>query len=384
MDLGKHLCAVALAVLAGGVLLCVGSSSSKAQWSATVRQDRQSGPELYHTACASCHGVDGRGTAPFSTGFEIPLPDFKNCEFASREADEDWLATIHRGGNARGFDRRMPAFERALRPDQIQALVEYLRGLCVERNWPRGELNLPRALLTEKAYPEDEAILTSEVALRGSLAVDNLFIYEKRLGRLDQFEIAIPFAVHRQEGDIDAASRTLVGVGDIALGWKRVLVHSLSTGSIFSVMGELMLPTGSERDGFGAGTSGFEPSLLYGQLIAPFGFIQLQAGAELPFYTAHATNELYARGVIGRSYSQPCYGRMWSPMFEFMARRELESEAKTDWDYVPQLQVTLSRRRHVRACGGVRVPLTRLSKRPMTAMLYLLWDWYDGGLFEGW
>jgi hypothetical protein len=38
----------------------------------------------------------------------------------------------------------------------------------------------------------------------------------------------------------------------------------------------------------------------------------------------------------------------------------------------------------VRASLGARVPVTQTDERPVRALLYLLWDWYDGGLTEGW
>ena len=32
-------------------------------------------------------------------------------------------------------------------------VVETLRSFCKEPGWPRGEMNFPRALMTEKAFP---------------------------------------------------------------------------------------------------------------------------------------------------------------------------------------------------------------------------------------
>ena len=62
-----------------------------------------------------------------------------------------------------------------------------------------------------------------------------------------------------------------------------------------------------------------------------------------------------------------------------------EAKANTfDMDLVPQCQVTLSRRQHLMLNIGVRVPLTHTSERPTRVAAYLLWDWFDGGFFEGW
>lgn len=91
-----------------------------------------------------------------AVGFDLEIPDFTDCVFATPEPDADWLAVIQHGGPARAFDRRMPAFLDALSEDQINQILGYIRGMCADRNWSRGELNLPRPLRTEKAIPENE------------------------------------------------------------------------------------------------------------------------------------------------------------------------------------------------------------------------------------
>ena len=71
---------------------------------------------------------------------------------------------IHQGGPARGFDRMMPAFGDELTDEEIARVIEHIRGFCTERGWPHGDLNMPRALVTEKAYPENEAVVTTTFA----------------------------------------------------------------------------------------------------------------------------------------------------------------------------------------------------------------------------
>ena len=51
---------------------------------------------------------------------------------------------------------------------------------------------------------------------------------------------------------------------------------------------------------------------------------------------------------------------------------------------MPQLQVSLSKLQHVSVAGGVRIPLTQRDERPPQVLVYLLWDWFDGGFFEFW
>ena len=71
-------------------------------------------------------------------------------------------------------------------------------------------------------------------------------------------------------------------------------------------------------------------------------------------------------------------------MFEFVGARDLVDKAKTNWDVVPQMQVTISKRQHIRANLGVRIPVNNTLGRPVQLEFYLLWDWFDGRLNEGW
>ena len=56
----------------------------------------------------------------------------------------------------------------------------------------------------------------------------------------------------------------------------------------------------------------------------------------------------------------------------------------SEWDLVPQLQVSLSKLQHVLVAGGVRIPITERSERHPQAVMYFLWDFFDGGLFDYW
>jgi hypothetical protein len=71
-------------------------------------------------------------------------------------------------------------------------------------------------------------------------------------------------------------------------------------------------------------------------------------------------------------------------MIELLGARELEAGARVEWDAVPQLQVSLSTRQHILISAGVRVPLTERQGRSTQVITYFLWDWFDGGLTDGW
>lgn len=337
------------------------------------------GEALYREACAACHGPDGTGVASSAVGFLIPLPDFTDCSFATREPDSDWMAVSHDGGPARGFDPMMPAIGGVLTLEQLQLTLDHIRRMCTDEDWPRGELNFPRAMVTEKAYPEDEAVFTYGTSLDGPAALTGEFVYEKRFGARNQIEFVVPFSYRSRDG-----ASWQGGLGDLVVGVKRAFYHSLEKGSIFSAAAEIKLPTGNYEDGFGVGTPVFETFASYGHSLPADAFLQLQGVYERPFDADRAGDEAALRLVLGKSFTEGAWGRTWSPMLEVLSSRELEDGATIHWDLVPQFQVTLNTRQHVMGNVAVRVPVNDTATREPTLLFYILWDWFDGGFFEGW
>jgi mono/diheme cytochrome c family protein len=344
-------------------------------------QPPQSGRDLYLTACAACHGPDGKGMPRSIVGFDTPLPDLTQCSFATPEADADWFAVAHSGGAVRAFDRRMPAFGEALTSEQIASVIGHIRTFCTDKGWPRGELNLPRALRTEKAFPENEALLT--VSAAGS-DVTTSMIYERRLGARSQFEAVVPLAFSEGDPSTGSGQGWNKGVGDIALAGKHVLYHSLDRGSILSAAAEVIFPTGDEDEGLGSGVTKVEPYLAFGQLLPRDSFLQFQGGMEISTDRSRAAHEAFWRAAFGRTLFEPNFGRAWTPMLELVAVREFEDDATVLWDVVPQLQLSLSRRQHVLFNLGVQIPVNARQDRKTAFLTYLLWDWFDGGFLSGW
>ena len=338
-----------------------------------------SGEEIYRATCITCHGPDGTGSPSSVVGFDIPLPDFTDCAFATGEADLDWYSVVHEGGTIRGLDHHMPAFGDALTDEQITRVVDYLRGFCPEPSWPRGDLNLPRAFFTEKAYPENEAVWT--VGLRGGdeQAVSNELVYERRIGPRNQIEAKVPIDFF-QSADGRPWTR---GIGDLAFAFKRTIVSDLGRGVIAAAGGELILPTGHEERGLGAGTTVLEPFAMWGLLLPRNGFLQMHGGIELPLDTDRATQEAFVRTAVGTSFMQDrSFGRAWSPQVELLWARP--DGGSSEWDVVPQLQISLSKLQHVMISVGARVPLNEREERSTQVLAYLLWDWYDGSVFDFW
>ncbi len=335
------------------------------------------GEGLYEIGCAKCHGKTGTGVPLDQVGFDVPLPDLTDCSFATREPDFDWIAVSHQGGPVRGFDFSMPAFGEAFDVEQLQKIVDFIRTFCTDDVWPRGELNLPRPLFTEKAYPEDELVWTTGVAEEESGGIVTELLYERRFGSRNQWELAVPFGATQATSD----SPWIGGVGDITVGVKSTVYHRLDRGNILSLNAELGIPTGNEERGQGKGVWIFEPSVSFGQLLPAETFVHLQAGIELPSAGEQVDEEIFWTAVFGRTFTVNTWGRSWTPMVEVIGRSE---DGSTDWDVVPQVQVSLNTRQHVLANVGVLVPLDDDAPRPRQVFFYLLWEWFDGGLLDGW
>ena len=344
------------------------------------------GRAIYRAACSSCHGADGRGAPPSLIGFPTPVPDFTDCDFANREPDSDWMGIACEGGPSRGFSEHMPAFQGALTVEQVQLAVNHIRTFCTDDRWPRGELNLPRALITGKAFPEDEAVMTTLIDIEGEGAILNKGVYEQRFGPRNQWEIVVPFGWLETENVIDDDGSTRWGssMGDIALALKRVVYHSHEKGSIVSVAGELILPTGDEELGFGNGTTVFEPFVVWGQILPADFFLQTQFGLEFTADKDKAENAAFLRAALGWTTTTGEFGRAWSPMVELTAGREFATDANIRYSIVPQIQITLNKRQHIMFNFGLRAPLNERDVRKTQVVFYVLWDWFDGTLFEGW
>jgi mono/diheme cytochrome c family protein len=369
------------------IVLAVLAAAPGTQAEAAVR----TGAEVWDVACAACHGADGAGQPHAVLGFDAKVPDLRDCTFATSEPTADWFAVVHQGGPVRGLDRMMPAYAGALSDEEIARVVDYTRGFCRELpDWPLGDLNLPRALFTEKAFPESEVVLTSTIALRGPGSVMNELIYEKRFGARSMIEVAFPFGfvnvTDTASGMAGAAPIGWTGgVGDLGAAFKHAAVYGARTGTLVAFGLDVSIPTGRADRGLGAGVTVVGPFVACAQLLPAGGFLQAHAGADLPGDFNTADPEIFWRALLGWSLVPSRFGRMYSPMLEVLGTRAFgPSDAVVIWDLAPQMQVTLNRRKHVRLDVGAVVPVNRTADRHLQLGTYLLWDFYEGSLFKGW
>jgi mono/diheme cytochrome c family protein len=344
--------------------------------------DAAKGKVIYNNGCIACHGSEGKGGPEDVTRFIRPdtWPDFTRCDQTTSEPDVAYKAVIVHGGHSLGFSQIMPSFGDQLSDEEINDVVAYLRTFCRNvHHYPAGELNVPRALVTEKAFPEDEEVVSTAANASGAASWTTDIIHEQTFAGRDQIEIDVPINYADQDHQWTA------GLGDITLGLKREVFSSVRTGSIFSVQGGFLLPTGDSKRGFGAGTANFEPFLAYDQLIHRNSFLQFQVGADVPFDQSKSPDSLFFRGAAGHSMAPDHgLGRLFSPMVEVLGTRDYMTGAKTDMDVLPEMQVTVNRRQHIRADIGVREPFTDTSGRHAQIVFYVLWDWAEGKFWEGW
>jgi mono/diheme cytochrome c family protein len=369
-------------LLAAFVLLSAGSIFLFSQ---TIKQsthpDIHKGRDIYNNGCIACHGEHGKGAPQTSTEFKRPdtFPDFTRCDQTTPEPNSAWKAVIVHGGLSRGFSTIMPAFGDLLTSEQIDDVIAYMRGFCTNPHWARGELNLPRALITEKAFPENELVISTAINASGAPGFVTDVIHEQQFGMRNQIEVDVPINVQDQNHNWNS------GVGDITFGLKREIWSSLRTGSILSLQGGILPPTGDSKKGFGSGTTTFEPFVAFDQLFPTNTFVQFQMGADLPVHPDVSPQNVFYRWAVGQAIAgDHGLGRLWTPMVEFLGSRDLKDGASTNWDILPEMQVTISKRQHVRADIGVRAPMTNTSGRNPEVDFYLLWDWADGKLWEGW
>jgi mono/diheme cytochrome c family protein len=380
------------AAFAAAVLLCTAfatatgaegdSQSARAAWALPAEA---TGDEIFRAACATCHGADGKGAPSSVVGFDLPLPnghefpDFTDCPTNTVEPSGDWIAVVHSGGPVRGLDRHMPAFGDALSASQIERVVKHLWTFCRDARWPRGDLNLPRALFTEKAFPENEALFLTQAPLGAPGAIAETIVYEHRFGSRGTYELAVPLAATHAT----ASAPWSGGLGDVEVTVRQTLHASHLRGTIVAAGAAVTLPTGRTNAGLGNGYVIYEPLLLAGQMLGANGFVQAQAGYEIVSDRTKGANEAFLRTAAGYTWAQDAgLGRAWTPMVELLLASPERSS--TQWDVAPQMQVSLSKLQHILVNVGVRVPLTQRDTRKPQIATYLLWDWFDGGFFHFW
>ena len=335
-----------------------------AQDEVIIDSNTRDGKLMYEAWCARCHGDDGNGQVE-GLVLDTPVPDFSDCSFTTREPRKDWQAVIMHGGPARGLSMTMPSWGEALSQEQADAIIAHIKTFCTESGWPEGELNFRRAQITGKAFPENEALVIPTYTTANTKATTTKLVYESRIGKAGQWEIAVPFASRSESS----------GLGDIELAGKYTFHHDVSSLSIASAGLEIILPTGNESSGLGGGLWKIAPFLAAAK---GFGSTFFQSSLKLE-YSLHpgAPSEIFynlAWMVPLTSEKQGFY-----PMIELNGVTEFNHG--TTFFVTPQLYYAISRKGHIAISLGAQFPVAGEKPYDYRIVSFLLWEYADGGLW---
>ncbi len=342
-------------------------------WATSNTAQIAKGREVYETACILCHGPDGAGNPEWES--EIRPVSFADCG-TTAESSVLWKSVVVNGGPKHGLADVMPAFGEAFPPDELDAVVAYLRTFCKTADrYPPGDLNFRRLLATGKAFPEAEVVMNMKIVPdEGETEFE--FAYENRLGPRFQYELEFPLRPAATDEGYGA------GVGDVVVSGKYVLHFNPSKRRILSGGLEVSLPTGSEKKSLGSGTTVFVPFLAFGQGIGSTVF-QAKVSAELPADTNRAARTWkYAFG-----YALPPLGFSrtgFVPALELVGAWNPKNKSH-EQTAVIGLSKALNKLGHVIASVGMGIPLRPSEgSRPKEFRAYLLWDFGDGPIWTGW
>src|SRR5215471_15424388 len=96
--------------------------------SARAQEDKKA-ERSWKAKCASCHGADGKGQT--DQGKKMAVSDMTTAAWQSQFTDDKIKAAINDGvkREKNGVKQDMDPYKSKLRPEQVDALVAYIRSL---------------------------------------------------------------------------------------------------------------------------------------------------------------------------------------------------------------------------------------------------------------
>jgi mono/diheme cytochrome c family protein len=105
-----------------------GPAGAASAISAPARAEAQ---QIFSTRCFACHGADGRGDGPASTGLTPKPANFRDGSWQGAVDDQHIERIIQFGGAAVGKSPAMPSNpDLTSKPEVVAALREHIRGLA--------------------------------------------------------------------------------------------------------------------------------------------------------------------------------------------------------------------------------------------------------------
>jgi mono/diheme cytochrome c family protein len=91
--------------------------------------DAAKGKTSFDQICASCHGPGGKGDGPAAAALNPKPRDLSNKAYVSGLKDDYIKKLIKEGGQAAGKSPLMPPLGGALKDDDIENVIAYVRSL---------------------------------------------------------------------------------------------------------------------------------------------------------------------------------------------------------------------------------------------------------------
>ncbi|MFZ2235746.1 MAG: cytochrome c [Dokdonella sp.] len=333
------------------------------------------GEAVFSTHCASCHGSSGKPDpdSPLVKALGVVPADFDDKLFNSREPVSAWKTVVTHGGPALGFSEMMPAFGGTLSEADIDAVLAYIKtDLGGEHDYPDGDLNLYLPLRTKKVFPEDEWVWKQRYSGQdGDDAWKSTLEYEFRIGKRAQ---GIMEVTHETKG-----SRS--EFGHLEPGFKYVFSHDRRAGFILAGAAQVAVPL--NRDAHWE----FLPYIAVGKIINDDFTFQGSARLKLDLEQSDNSSAELA-GVVHWTHTN--WPRNIFPALEVVAEVPFErgtGAARKDAvqiSVLPQARIGLNKRGNIALNVGVELPVNDTGRYDWRGYIYLIWDFADGGLFEGW
>jgi mono/diheme cytochrome c family protein len=343
---------------------CIGGILYAAEAQGLVGQALR-GLGIFQKHCVICHGADAKGTGQLAATLPRKPADLTDCRLTAEDPVEVVQGVIRHGGPYVGLSSVMPAWQGTLSEAEIADVAAYVKTLCTDPDWVPGDLNLPRPLITGKAFPEQEVIVGGQFG-RNNRKVTQIFgTVEYRLDGLTNLEVKVPWlSINPDSGSTES------GLGDIALSVKRVVAYSIEHRALASLGLELGLPTGSKSRGLSSGEYVWEPNLRAGwdwnQVV-----IQAVSRLVLPQDSTQDNAKVRSDIALGR-YFQPDPRMFITPMVEFNTESRIAgpSKGETRSNVLPEVRLQWLR---WSLGAGVQLPVSRLKDfdyRPLFDLTY--------------
>jgi len=351
-------------------VICIVSFSA----AAAAADDLERGAAIFAANCATCHGPGGQPDpdSALVQSLGVVPANFSDALFNSREPLSDWKIVVTHGGPALGFSEQMPAFGASLSESEIDTVLAYIKTLGGEHDYPDGELNLFLPIRTKKAFPEDEFVWKQRYTGQdGDNAWKNTLEWEFRIGERGQGILEVN---HELEGSAS-------DFGHLEPGFKYVLKHDRRAGYILTAAAQVGIPLNS-----GASWE-FLPYIAYGKILSERWTLQSSGRLKLDLEDSDGSSAELAAIVHWTDAPRP---RWIFPALEVVAEIPFERGSGSDredavqFSVLPQVRIGLNKRGNIALNAGVEWPLNERDRYDWQAYVYFIWDYADGGLFEGW